>query len=140
MQPGPEPAREGGFVVLHRRIESWALYVSLDAAQRHVVTTIILAANWKAGEFWYGPTRIQVERGQLALAEETIARRAGTSRKVVRGVLSKLEAEGFISRKKVHPSGQCPTVITITKYDEYQRIDDEEGPPEGQRRARGGPR
>lgn len=131
--------REGGFVVLHRRIESWPLYQSLGAAQRHVITTVILAANWKASSFWYGPTQIHVNRGELAMAEQTIAKRAGTSRKVVRGVLSKLEAEGFISRKKVHPSGQCPTVITIKKYDEYQSITDEEGQPKGQRRARGGP-
>jgi hypothetical protein len=130
MSPGPDQ-REGGFIVLHRRIESWPLYESMNGEQRHVITTLLLAANWKPGSFWYGKTQIFVGRGELALAEETIAQRAGSSRKVVRNVLAKLEAEGFLSRKKVHESGQCPTVITIKNYDEYQRID-EKG-------ARGGP-
>ena len=123
--------REGGFVVLHRRIESWPLYRSLKAEQRHVITTILLAANWKPGSFWYGKSQIFVGRGELAMAEETIADRAGTTRKIVRNVLAKLEAEGFLSRKKVHESGQCPTVITIKNYDEYQGVE-EKG-------ARGGP-
>jgi hypothetical protein len=131
MSPGPDDRREGGFVVIHRRIKSWPLYRHLTGEQKAVVFTLILEANWKPGSFWYGKSQIFVGRGELALAEETIAREAGTTRKVVRTVLGKLEAEGFLSRKKVHESGQCPAVITIKNYDEYQTVE-EKG-------ARGGP-
>jgi hypothetical protein len=51
-----------------------------------------------------------IRRGQLFAAEETIAKLAGTSRKVVRTGLRTLITGGLITREKEHPSGQCPFV------------------------------
>ncbi len=136
--------REGGFIVLHRRIKSWPVYRAMNAEQRQVVTEMLLAARWEdePGEFWFGPHRFAVPRGCYFMSEDALAEEAGTTRKVVRTVYKKLLTEGFIVRRAVHSSGQCPNLITILNYDKYQSLPDKrangrakEGPETGQRRA-----
>jgi hypothetical protein len=123
--------REAGFVVLHRRIGSWPLWRSLRAEQRHVVTTILLLANWAPGSFWYGTTEVKVGRGELAHSLEAIAEAAGTSTKIVRTVVAKLVSEGFLGTRPGTESGTGPRVLIVRNYDRYQSPGDETGAPPG---------
>lgn len=134
-------AREGGFIVLHRRIKSWSVYRAMRAEQRQVVTEMLLAARWheEPGEYWFGPHRFEVPRGGYFLSEDELAKEAGTTRKVVRTTYRLLITEGFMTRRAVHSSGQCPHLVTIVNYDKYQSITDEAGQWQGQRRASDGP-
>lgn len=131
--------REGGFIKLHRRIRSWPLWQSMTAPEQRVWIELLLCANWKDGEFWYGSHRIPVLRGQLAHSEAEIAKLAKVGRKVVRAAIAKLQTEGAIGREKAPLEGQAPHVITIRNYEKYQGYDDGEGPAEGQGRAKAGP-
>lgn len=146
-----DAGREGGFIVIRRRIRSWPLWVSLTGEQRAVVVELLLSANWRPTVFWFGTTRIEVGRGELIASEEALATASNTSRKVVRTVLAKLLHDQFITRRValgVSPqrgpkTGRCPHVITIVNYDKYQSLTEEEGQQEGQqrgqRRANSGP-
>jgi hypothetical protein len=127
----PGDDREGGFIVLHRRIESWPLWESLRGEQRHVVTTILLLANWKTRTFWYGSTPVEVRRGELAHSLEAIASRAGVSTKVARTVVGKLLAEGFLGTRPGTESGTGPRILIIRNYERYQSVDATAGTPPG---------
>lgn len=126
--------REGGFIVIHRRIESWPLYAHLRADQRHVVTTLLLMANWKDSELWTLRGPVSVKRGQLVASEYAIAERAGCGRQVVRTVIALLEREGFLARvpafsnPTANPANaRTPHLITITNYGRFQSVKDDGG-------------
>lgn len=140
--PGPSrPSaedREAGFIVLHRRLESWPLYRSLRAEHRHVITTLLFAANWKPGAFWYGSGEVQVGRGEFAHSLESIAERAGTSIKVVRTTIEKLLTAGFLSDATGTRTGRQPRVLRIEKYDDYQSPGHARGTQSGTQGARKG--
>jgi hypothetical protein len=138
----------GGWYLHPRAFRESAVYRALRTAERRHVAELILfdLPHFRDEEHWFGAHRFVVKRGQLFHAEETIARTAGTSRKVVRTVLSLLERAGLVVRQPVHPSGQCPHVVTVLYYDLSQALPsnagprkahgaDSEGPEKGQRGA-----
>lgn len=138
--------REGGYIKLHRRLKSWPLWQHMTALQRSVVVEILISANWKARDTWIGT----VGRGELAQSEETLAREAKVSRKVVRQTIALLVSEGFLARRsggdrattgneKGRPQGRNPTVLTVVNYERYQGGDFTEDQNEGQPRASTGP-
>lgn len=93
--------REGGYIKLWRRIESWPLYQSMTGPQRLVVFTLLLGVNWKASEVWLGELKIELAPGEWMVSELALARKAKVSRKVVRVALAKLVTEGFLSLREV---------------------------------------
>lgn len=131
--------REGGYALFHRQIQSWSLWPALKAEHRAVWMLMVLNANWKDSTAWHGTQRIEVKRGQLLASEETIARMANTTRKIVRNTLAKLTLEGSISRETGPNSGQHPSLITIVNYEKFQTPFAEEGQQQGQGGARVGP-
>lgn len=147
--------REGGFIVLHRKIKAWPLWKFMSADQRMVWVQILLDANWKDSEAWHGTRRFTVKRGQLIHSERTIAREAGVSRKVVRTTIEKLLIEGAITREPVSNIGQVqidgghetgpvpgpiPHLITVVNYSKYQDVPDGAGPILGPSEAQDGPK
>lgn len=135
----PEVDREGGFLVLWRRIQSWPIWRSFTAQQRMVVVQVLFAANYKPSTIWRGDTEVVIARGQFVDTEETIAKRAKVSRKVVRTVYERLEAGKFMEREKGHHAGPYPRITTILNYDRYQTPEKREGQQEGQSGANIGP-
>jgi hypothetical protein len=131
--------REGGFIVLHRRIRSWPLWHFMSAEQRMVWVQILLDANWKDSEAWDGAERFTVKRGQMIHSENTIATNAGVSRKVVRTAIAKLITEGAVERKPALGRAHGPHLLTVVNYSKYQDYDGDAGPPSGQERAKDGP-
>jgi hypothetical protein len=131
--------REGGFIVLHRRIRSWPLWHFMSAEQRMVWVQILLDANWKDSEAWDGAERFVVKRGQMIHSENTIAASAGVSRKVVRTAIAKLITEGAVDRKPALGRAHGPHLLTVVNYSKYQDYSDEAGPQSGQERAKDGP-
>jgi hypothetical protein len=55
-----------------------------------------------------------------------------SSEKRVRTFLDRLETDGRIGRPSGHEGGHAQTIITITKYDEYQSVAVEKGQTSGQ--------
>ena len=73
-------------------------------------------ANHTKGSFWVRGMKIEVERGQLAYSELTLARRWKWSRGKVRRFLNELETVQDIVQQKTN----LTSLITITKYDKWQ--------------------
>jgi hypothetical protein len=119
----------------------WALRT---AEARHVAELVLFdRPRFEDETHYFGGKAFTVRRGQLFDSEETLADLAGTSRKVVRTGLRTLITAGLITREKVHPSGQCPCVITVRDYELSQALPENgaretarERPEEGPRRAR----
>jgi hypothetical protein len=126
--------REGGFIVLHRRIRSWPLWHFMSAEQRMVWVQILLDANWKDSEAWMGTHRFTVKRGQLIHSERTLAKNAGVGRQVVRTTIEKLLTEGAITRHPVnipeatHEATHIPHILTVCNYSRYQDVPDDANP------------
>lgn len=120
--------RERGFIVIHRRIQSWPLWLAMTSSQRMVWMQMLLAANWAPSEIWVSGQRVAVPRGSFVDSQETIAADAQVSRKVVRQTTCHLEAEGAITRATVgHQKGRGVILTTIVNYEKYQNKTDAEG-------------
>lgn len=133
--------REGGFIVLHRRVQSWPLWRAMTGQQRAVFVQILLAANWKPSQVWVGREVVQIPRGAFIDSQEQIALDSGTTRKVVRTTMDMLSSEGFLNRVVVgHSKGHGVILTTIVNYSKYQDVSEEEGHGEGHQRATEGPR
>jgi hypothetical protein len=117
---------------------------------RVALLVLLVLPKFREERFWFGPHPFTVQRGEIFCSEEEIAARAHVTRKVVRTVLRRLEAAHLVSRRKVHPSGQCPHIITVLDYELSQTLPSEgangranggavdwasEGPEAGQRGA-----
>jgi hypothetical protein len=138
--------REGGFIVVHRRLRSSRLYRSLTGEQRVVFYTVLLLANWKPDAIVAGKWHA-VQRGELAHSLETIAGESGVSVKVVRSTLAKMFADDrsvggrgpFLSERYVGTEEGTPRrVLTIVRYDEYQSLGHDTGTAQGTTGARPG--
>jgi hypothetical protein len=132
-----------GFLALPRRLCGSSFVGSLRADERFVLVTMLLRAQYRAGEFWFAGRRIPLDPGQFIDSEEQLARAAGSSRKVVRTVYRKAEAAGLLTRSKAHPAGQCPSVTTFLDYERIRYAGGEVGPrtepPAGHEGAKNGP-
>lgn len=128
--------REGGFIVVQRRVRSSRLYRSLTGEQRSVFYTLLILANWKPDAILVGATWHEVKRGELAHKLETIAAEAAVSVKVVRTTLVKLFADDrpaggrgpFLTERYVGAeTGRPKRILTVVNYDEYQDVGQDEG-------------
>lgn len=123
--------RERGFIIIQRRIQSSPIWRSLSGEQRSVFLSILLLANWSEDRFMYGTEWVEVGRGELAHALETIADHAAVSIKVVRTTIKKLLSGHVVSERTGTASGRGPRVLTVLNYNRYQDRPDEEGTPTG---------
>lgn len=122
--------RERGFIALHRRVHSSALYQSLSAEQRSVFVEVLFAAGWKPRRFMYAGKWVEVARGEFAETMETIADRAGVTVKVVRTTYAKLFAHDTTVGEKPFLTGRWTgtepgrglRILRVEKYDEYQSV------------------
>ncbi len=123
-----------GWFAHPRGLRNWPLYQSMNVGARMVVHVLLERARYRPGEIWFAGTRIPLAVGQLVDSEEEIARQCGhgVTRKVVRTAIARLVKGGFLDRRPVHPSGQCPHVITILNYRDLMPSQQEEGPRERQ--------
>jgi DNA replication protein DnaD len=119
--------RQEGFVVLHRRIQTWPLWQAMRLDQRMIWVELILAANWKASEVWVRGGRLIVQRGQVLLDQRAFAARIGASRQNVRTVLKLLTQEGAIQLTLTRTiTGKKATLVTIVNYEKYQDVPERE--------------
>jgi hypothetical protein len=139
--------REGGFIVVHRKLRSSRLYRSLTGEQRSVFHSVLLLANWKPDAILVAGKWHEVKRGELAHSLETIACEAAVSVKVVRSALTKMFADDrsvggrgpFLTERYVGTEEGTPRrVLTVVNYDEYQSLGHDRGTGQGTTGARVG--
>ena len=111
-----------GFIQLPRSCIEWSF--RNDHKTFSVAIHLLMMASYTRTE-WKG---ITIERGQCITSLDKLAKRCNLSVKQIRGILKKLEGQGFLARKGTN----LYSIITICNYDSYQGIGKTEGQSEGQ--------
>ena len=90
--------------------------------------SVILLANHKKGFIRARGIRIDVERGQVGVSQDTLSKRWSWSRGKVKRFLNELEMDQQIVQQK----NNVTSLLSITKYNEYQSNDTTDEPTNGQ--------
>ena len=121
---------------IHRNITDWRWYHNSEMV--HLFIHLLLMANYSDKEW----ENITIKRGQLVTSRQSLSKETGLSEKMVRTLLKKLVQTGEIEMYSTNKH----TLITVTKYDDYQGFAKTEGqqrankgPTKGQQRASKGP-
>ena len=105
-----------GWVKIHRSFLDWEW--ADDPNMVALFLRLILLASFEDKE-WHG---IVIKRGQAVVGRKSLAEQTGISERTIRTCLSRLESTGEITRKATNKY----TIITISKYDGYQLIFDDD--------------
>lgn len=111
----------------------------LDGAydRRSAWLWLIANAAWKERRVRVSGNMMTLERGQVVVGRDHLAKVWGWGVKQVRNFLSELEAESMI--KLDRSKGRIANVATICNYDKYQNVGPVEGQFEGRLGAGSGP-
>lgn len=105
------------FITLDRKILEWEWYA--DSNTMRLFIHCLIKANWREKQ-WKG---ITIERGSFVTSGDNLSHQLNLSRKQILTSLKKLKKTGEISTKGYNKF----TLVTIVKYDDYQKINNEEG-------------
>lgn len=111
-----------GFIILPRSCIEWGF--RNDHNTFSVAIHLLMMASYTVTE-WKG---IKIERGQCITSLSKLAQKCNLTVKQIRGILTKLEGQGFLARKGT----KLYSIITICNYDSYQGAGSKEGQSEGQ--------
>ena len=109
-----------GWIKLHRKIVDWEWYD--DGNVFRLFMHFLLNANTKDCR-WHG---MDIKRGQLIISSEDISKKLHFTRQQYRTALNKLKSTNEITTKSTNKN----TIVTICKYDSYQRCEDSNQPTE----------
>lgn len=108
-----------GWIKLHRKILEDDMWLEEPFDKSRAWIDLLLNANFEKKSFWVRQVEVVVDRGQLAWSELTLAKRWRWSREKVRRYLKWLETRQQIRQHKTY----ITSLITIIKYEEYQKQD-----------------
>lgn len=110
---------ERGVFAVDRGIWEHPMFRSREPfSRREAWIWMISAATWKAKTVFVDSKRVQLARGQLAHSIRFMAEQWSWPKSNVSRFLKALQTDTMIGTE----SGSGLTVITICKYDEYQRV------------------
>lgn len=112
--------------MLHRKIIDNPYYFAEKFTKVMAWIDLLLLANHSKRIINIRGVEIEINRGQLARSEETLAKRWKWSRGKVRRFLSSLKSKQQIEQQK----NNVTTLITIVNYNEYQKRDTTTGTPD----------
>ena len=106
-----------GYIKLFRGWDDACVFKDEPRSEREAWLWLIENAAWKSGTRLVGKgTVVNVERGQIHLAERTLARVWGWDRKRVSRYLKRLESALMITPQ----GGPLGTLVTICNYEKFQ--------------------
>ena len=100
-----------GYVAIDRKILDWKFYTVPNALCLWIL--LLVKANWKDCYF----KGRKIPRGSLVTSIDSLSESTALSPNTVRKYLQMFEDDGQIARERTNKY----TLITIVKYDEYQR-------------------
>lgn len=117
-----ERANGPGWIKLWRSLLKDALWMAMTDSQRVALVGLLLSVNWEEKDHicprcW---KKITVGPGMTTKSIRDLSRGIGVSRKVMHGVLQKLDAIGFLRREKSENRGQCHCLYIINNWEKYQ--------------------
>lgn len=116
---------------LYRKVQDNPLWTSEQFSRGQAWIDLILLANHEDSFFYLRGVRVNVERGQVARSERTLSERWQWSRSKVRKFLNDLEKELQIKQHK----NNVVQLLTVLKYDEYQKKEPQTVPQKNHRRT-----
>lgn len=111
-----------GWIKLHKRFLDWEWFDEDGMVKLFI--TLLLMANYEDKK-WHGGV---ILRGQVITSRDKLAAKVRMSVRSLRTCLSRLEQTGEIEIKTTNKY----TVITISNYDKYQVVEDDERPTSDQ--------
>ena len=102
-----------GWIKLHRKLVEWEWFKKSEMV--HLFLYFMLLANHEEKK-WSGQT---IERGQFITGRFSLSENTGISEQTIRTCINKLKSTNEITTKSTNKY----TIITITKYDDYQKDD-----------------
>lgn len=106
--------KAGGFITLHRQILDWEWFKDTNTLVLFIY--LLLTANYVEGSF----KGLKVKRGQTVTSIPSLSTGTGLSFQQTRTALKHLVSTGEITDDSCHQY----RVITIVKYDDYQKLTD----------------
>lgn len=106
---------DDGFIKIHRRMLKWEWFSDVNTT--HLFIYLLLVANWEDKK-WQGQI---IKRGQVVTGLKNLSTSAGLSIQQTRTSLKKLVSTNEITIKSTNKY----SVITIEKYGDYQRKNEE---------------
>ncbi len=124
-----------GFILIHRKLLDNPIWTCCTESTLRVWLACLVLANWRDGSWYDGHQEVQIPRGSFVSGREKLAAVCHVSEKQIRTALVALEKLQCLAIKRTNKY----SVITVTKYNDYQFDTDQEGQQEGQQRASRGP-
>ena len=101
-----------GWIKLHRKFCGWEWFNISEMV--HLFIYLLINANHEDGN-WRG---ISIKRGQIITGRNSLSENTGISSQTIRTCLSRLKSTNEITIKSTNKY----SIITITKYDDYQGL------------------
>lgn len=108
-----------GFITLSRKLQKNNLWLSEVFTRGQAWVDLLMLANYADGFIIVRGVQVDIKRGQCGWSENRLAERWRWSRGKVRRFLKLLEGE----RQVVQQKSKITSIISITKYEEYQSAD-----------------
>lgn len=115
-----------GFILMHREI--FDNPILKDGDRFRAWLWLVSEACWKPTKFDIRGTIVELQRGQLCMSRDQLAKAWGWSPSAVERFLTRLQTEQMIGRE----TGQGRSIITICNYDKFQSSQEQSGQPTGQ--------
>lgn len=121
--PGAEPRQDGGYVLVYRRVFEDPDF--RDELEASIFVYLIAKAVWRDTTTRYKTIPVSLTRGQFAVSTRDLAARFRVSQSTIARFMGRLESGG----KLVQGVVQGVPVLTLCKYDAYQRSSEEGDAP-----------
>lgn len=115
-----------GWIKLHRQIIEHPDYFSEPFTRVMAWIDLLMLANHKGMNMYVRGNKVEIKRGDTAIAQETLATRWKWSRSKVRRYLNELEKD----RQIVQQKSNVISTISVVNYDAYQSDDTTESTAE----------
>lgn len=110
-----------GYIFIHKKLLDWEFYSDLNT--KSLFIHCLLKANWEDKQW----NNIIIVRGSFVTSIDSLSRELGLSVKKIRLCLDKMKRANNIAVKTTNKY----SVITVVKYDDYQKPYTEKGKQKG---------
>lgn len=113
--------KDMGWVKVHRKLLESSTWEALNNNRKVLMITILLLANHKDKEIYLKDgTKFTVKKGQLLTSLDSLSKKCGVSREVVRKGLSFFKTVEFSTQESPQGRHRNGTLITVANWELYQ--------------------
>jgi len=106
-----------GWIKLYRSLKNKGWYKKSDFV--HLWIHLLIKANHKGKEFWFGGKNIKVSAGQFVTGRKILSAETGISESKVQRILKQFESEQQIEQQ----TNNTNRLISILNWEQYQKVE-----------------